>query len=246
MQPAQRSHVTWSHSNSMNEEFGQIQAATSETSVWSVFLFDLFVCWYEFLIIFGYFACFGMAITWTCHCKENKLLGNTRHKCVRLSNLILANMVTFLLLLWAFRRQIFLMIEQPVSSWMFKQKCMREVLSKFRLKKSLTHLGFFGHDLLKPTHIMSSLPSMSGIETKATSARKKQHKLRMQQKRRRDRKAGRKVKEYYVRLPGGKFQGGRDLADSAIYPLRWVTEVFRCWARRPEKHETAHWWILMV
>ena len=175
-----------------------------------------------------------------CHCKERNLLGDTRRQCVRLSNLILGNMVTFLLLLWRFRKKIFLMIEQPASSWMFKQECVKEVLSKFRMKRTLTHLGFFGHDLLKPTHIMSNVPSMNGIETKATSIRKKQHKMRIQRKNRRDRKAGRKVKQYYLRLPGGKFQGGRDLADSAIYPLRWVTEVFRCWARRPETAEHAH------
>ena len=72
--------------------------------------------------------------------EEDNLLGDERHFCVRLSNQILANTVTFLLLMAYFRPKLRLMLEQPLSSWCFKQKNVLEAISRWNLRRFLTAL----------------------------------------------------------------------------------------------------------
>lgn len=137
--------------------------------------------------------------------------------------------VTFLLLMRYFRPGAFVMIEQPSSSWLFKQVCFQEVIRRFHLKKHLTHLGLWGHDLLKATHLMTNIPSLKAIETKATADMKQKHRKRVARKRAAAKAAGKPVRCYYKQLPGGRFQGGPDLSSSAVYPL---AAVYKCWLDR--------------
>ena len=126
--------------------------------------------------------------------EEDNLLGDERHFCVRLSNQILANTVTFLLLMAYFRPKLWLMLEQPLSSWCFKQKNVLEAISRWNLRRFLTYLGCFGHDLMKGTHLMSNLGSLQEIE-------RWKHHQRVQRK---DEivaaaAAGRRIKSYVVK-----------------------------------------------
>lgn len=79
---------------------------------------------------------------------------------------------------------------------------------------------------------MSNLTSLQAVVTKATKAKKNKHSERVRRKQRRQKAAGKKVKCYYIRLPTGGFQGGPDLATSAIYPQRFITAVYKCWLGR--------------
>ena len=142
------------------------------------------------------------------------------------------NKVTFLLLMKYFRPRLFLMVEQPTSSWLFKQRCWKEITKRWGLTRYLCHQGFYGHDLLKPTHLVSNFSSLTAIETRATKKRKNQHKKEVKRRNRRLRALGLPVKCYYKKLAGGGFQGGPDLASSAIYPSAFLLAVYRCWLDR--------------
>ena len=137
--------------------------------------------------------------------------------------------VIFLLLMKYFRPRLCLMLEQPTSSWLFKQRCFKEVAKRWKLRKHLCHQGFFGHDLLKPTHLMANFSSLEAVQTTATKDRKRQHKREVKRRNKLLKAQGLRVKEYYIRLPNGKFQGGPDLASSAIYPKDFVLAIYRCW-----------------
>ncbi|CAK9015012.1 unnamed protein product, partial [Durusdinium trenchii] len=75
---------------------------------------------------------------------EFRLLGDTSRRCVRLSNLILSNFVVFLMLMKTFRPRLFVMVEQPASSWLFKQANFKEIIRTCNLRKTLTNMGLFG------------------------------------------------------------------------------------------------------
>lgn len=140
--------------------------------------------------------------------------------------------VTFLLLMAYYRPRILLMIEQPTSSWLFKQTCFLEVIKRFKLHRHLTHLGLWGHDLMKATHLMGNFSALKAIETKATADKKKKHRAEVKRRQAQRRAAGEPEKVYYKRLPGGGFQGGPDLASSAVYPMAFIQAVYNCWANR--------------
>ena len=89
-------------------------------------------------------------------CTEaDNLEGDIGLHCVRLSNLILANMVTFLLLMAYYRPKALVVMEQPKSSWLFRQVRCLEVIWRLNMEKYLTYMGSWGGLLLKGTHLMS-------------------------------------------------------------------------------------------
>ena len=134
----------------------------------------------------------------------------------------------FLSLLHRFRPSVKIMIEQPTSSWMPKQLSFRDVISWWGLEKQLVHQGFYGHDLLKPTHLWCNL-CLQAVVTTATKERKAKHNDRIKRKNQRLLAAGKTVKEYYKKGPDGSYSGGKDLQSSAVYPQRFVTKVFSVW-----------------
>ena len=139
--------------------------------------------------------------------------------------------VTFLLLMKFWRPRVWVMVEQPLSSWMFKKKPFLELVWRWGLKKHLTYLGPYGHDLLKGCHLMSNLKSLDEVEIRATKEVRQKHARRVAEKNQRLQSAGKHVKKYWVKLPGGRFQGAADLPSSAVYPDRFVKKVYRCWRK---------------
>lgn len=137
--------------------------------------------------------------------------------------------VCFLQLMWHFRRDIRLFIEQPSGSFMFKMPKMKNIISMWSLAKHTTHLGLFGHDLMKCTHILGNWRGLCSIERTATKQAKQKHALRIQTKQERLRAKGKQPKIYYVKLGGGKWQGGPSLAESAVYPAAFVRAVVKAW-----------------
>ena len=129
----------------------------------------------------------------------------------------------------SFRPTVKVMIEQPMSSWLFKQRNMLEVLSRLRLQCNLTYLGFFGHELLKGTHLQSNLPGLEKVQRRATAEKKEKHRQRILRMNQRKAAQGIRINSFYVKTTNGKFHGGPDLAKSAIYPQKFVTTVFQIW-----------------
>ena len=68
-----------------------------------------------------------------------------------------------------FRPTARILIEQPTSSWMYKQTRMLEAISRWKVKKYLTYMGSWGAPLMKGTHLMSNF-SCSAIVRKATKS----------------------------------------------------------------------------
>ena len=137
--------------------------------------------------------------------------------------------MTLLWLVKKYRSDIQILIEQPGSSFMFKIGPFRRVAAALGLKKVLTHQGLFGGPVLKATHLMSNMRSASSLERRATKNEKKKFKRRIARKEARLAKQGRSKPIYWKRLPGGKFQGGPNLAETALYPFKFCNSIVSAW-----------------
>lgn len=136
--------------------------------------------------------------------------------------------VTFLLLMAYFRPSLKVVIEQPKSSWMFKQSPVKEVLHRWNLHKHLTYLGFFGAPILKGTHLLSNI-CLQPLVRKATKEAKERHARQVAKTNSKKLAAGKRVPIFWVRGPNGKFHGGPDLSGTSLYPQRFVTALIKCW-----------------
>ena len=126
-----------------------------------------------------------------------------------------------------FRPTAKLFLEQPCSSWMFKMPEIQPVIAGWGLKKHLTYLGSWGHNMWKPTHIMSNVDFQ--IARKGTRALKLLFTKRIEKKKARMIAAGKPLPEYYIVGANGSFTGGKDLQSSAVYPQRFVTRCYSAW-----------------
>ena len=81
------------------------------------------------------------------------------------------------------------------------------------------------------TQLWSCMPSLVGCVRQCTKKAQQKHKDRMERKAERLRRRGETPPEYWKKLPGGKYQGGKDLAKSAEYPQRFATALFKRWQR---------------
>lgn len=107
----------------------------------------------------------------------------------------------------------------------------KKAVERWGLQKYNRFLGAFGHDMLKHTQLWSCMPSLVGCVRQCTKKAQQKHKDRMERKAERLRRRGETPPEYWKKLPGGKYQGGKDLAKSAEYPQRFATALFKCWQR---------------
>ena len=80
-----------------------------------------------------------------------------------MSNGIAENLVTLLTLIARWRPSIFIMVEQPKGSFMFKMPFFESMLEEFGFVLVLTYLGLYGLDILKGTHLQTTLPTLTGI-----------------------------------------------------------------------------------
>ena len=135
----------------------------------------------------------------------------------------------FLLLMHCFRRPIKIVMEQPVSSFLFKMPLMKEVVQTWAFLRVHTCLGLFGMDILKPTHLMTNLADVSYATRRGTKAAKAKFAKRIARKHARLRKAGKIIKTYYLKLPNGKFQGGPNLGETSTYPKPFAHALYKSW-----------------
>ena len=139
--------------------------------------------------------------------------------------------VTFLLLVGYFRPTLKFIVEQPLSSWLFKQRCFQEIIARYNLKKYLTYQGAFGAPLLKGTHLMSDMDTLTALVRKATRQLKEKHALMMCKKNARRQAKGLPIKVYYKQYANGTFHGTSFLTETSQYPGRFVTAIYKCWAQ---------------
>lgn len=123
------------------------------------------------------------------------------------------------------------MVEQPSSSWLPKQIHFLEVIARMKFTRVLVHLGVYGADILKPTHLYSNMATLSCAGTRATKEVKARFQRRIAKKHARDLAKGKRIKVFWKRSPDGKYQGCKDLASTAHYPTRFATKVFNCWMK---------------
>jgi len=148
---------------------------------------------------------------------------------VRMSQRIWLNTVAFLMLIFQIRPRLCLAIEQPSSSWGFKQPYVKSLIHLLGLKRILTYMGFFSHDLCKPTHILTNSRSFSGLARKLTKADRARIQARFE--RRQSRRAVKKVYHMKVLRRDGRmgWQGGRDLSSTASFTLPFCRAVLGHW-----------------
>ena len=127
------------------------------------------------------------------------------------------------------RKDLLVLLEQPVTSFMFKTPDLRQVISTWGMKRLNTFLGYYGHDLLKPTHLLCNTDAMDALKKVATKKARAKHAKRMSKKREREARKGKQPREYYKKLGQGRYQGGKDLASSAEYPQRFASAILKCW-----------------
>ena len=139
--------------------------------------------------------------------------------------------VTFLLLLAFFRPTAHIILEQPTSSWLYKQKVFLEIIQRYNLKKILTYQGCWGGWLLKGTHLMTTLPSLQSMARKATNEVREKHRRRVAKMNHKRISKGLSPKVFYRKLTNGTFHGTKQLAETAFYPSSFVIDIFRCWQR---------------
>ena len=65
--------------------------------------------------------------------------------------------VMFLMLVLQHTPTLRLMVEQPCSSWGFKQLFFVSLIATFKLYIVKTHMGFFNHDLCKCSHLLTNM-----------------------------------------------------------------------------------------
>ena len=132
---------------------------------------------------------------------------------VRLSNQIVRN--TAVLLKVLMQRSVYIMVEQPSNSYMFKLPCMLSIVGMLGITTVMTWMICYGHDMPKPTHLLTNLPSA--------------YKLRRQYSNKQRGSGKTYVKDYLRRLPGGRVCGGKRLSEAAAYPHKFCEAVFLAW-----------------
>lgn len=143
----------------------------------------------------------------------------------------LCSQVVFLLLMKKYRPHLYVMVEQPTSSWMFKQECFLQAAAEWSLERYLTNMGLHGGPILKPTHLLSNMELLATVQRRATKAAKAKFDARIRRQQQKKIAAGKKAKVYHVRCAGGGFQGGPHLQETAVYPHSFISSVYKAWQK---------------
>ncbi|CAJ1354572.1 unnamed protein product [Effrenium voratum] len=159
------------------------------------------------------------------------LPGNLEVYKVRLANRIWLNFACFLLVLHLAGRKPLALLEQPASSWAFKQTWMVMVSEVLQMKQITTWMAFYGHDMHKCSHLLSNWSRLEDLARTMYAADRIRFQVRFRERQRR-----RKTKKIYkvdsVSKSGKRsWQGGKDLASSAAYTPKFCQAMYACWAK---------------
>ncbi|CAK9023181.1 unnamed protein product, partial [Durusdinium trenchii] len=167
-----------------------------------------------------------------------RLYGNERHFSVRVANAIARNTAVLVRLLLKWRPTVYVVLENPLSTWLYKLPCFKELLKEASFFFVLTYMGLWGMDILKGTRLASNLPTLASLERRATKKVKAKFQARVARKKARAARAGKSEKCFYTtgQNENGQriFTHGPDLAATAEYPQRFCTALYTAWARALE------------
>lgn len=152
-------------------------------------------------------------------------LGDETNFKVRMANRLTRNMATCLRVLHSCRKNWYLIIEQPSTSRMFHLEWMLGLTVALCLINVTTWQGLFGGCLLKCTHLTSNLPSIDQLSRTLTKDKRQKFNQKMKEKRAKMKKKP----VYYKKDARGKVSGGKDLQQTATYPARMCTAIFKAW-----------------
>ena len=142
--------------------------------------------------------------------------GDTTIKSVRMANAIVLNFLAFVdAVITYITGPIYFIVEQPVSSWMFKMPECRRFLQRHGAQRIRTYMGAFGHALQKPSFLYGNLPHMNMLIKPVPS--KNKHNGEKQ--------------GFYKAVAQGKVEGTNKLAGAAEYTPQYCKEIFRAWQR---------------
>mmetsp|Transcript_41424 Transcript_41424/g.74293 ORF Transcript_41424/g.74293 Transcript_41424/m.74293 type:complete len:285 (-) Transcript_41424:202-1056(-) len=148
--------------------------------------------------------------------------GDQKLACVRVANRIVWNFVAVLDVLHDVRgSEVHVLIEQPTSSWMFKLPPFRDLIEKAAMHKVPTCMGAFGHDMMKPSHLLSTLPNLETLRRKRTKELCAEVKKRMADS----------GLCYYWKDENGGINGGKHLQSSADYTAKFCNAILNCWKK---------------
>lgn len=158
--------------------------------------------------------------------------GNTANFKVRLSNRIWRNFAAMLRVLIRAKRAVYLVIEQPSSSFAFKTPWMMGVKALGSLFIVLTWMGYFGHDLQKPTHLLCNMPTTTRLARTMTKSMRKKIKARLKK---RNKKRSEPL-HYHKKIsrPDGTqgWQGSKALPLSAAYTKKFCEALLEAWTKQ--------------
>lgn len=161
-----------------------------------------------------------------------RIWGDTSVWKVRLSNRIWINTALAIHILLSIRPDLFIVLEQPSSSWGFKSPPMQHIINVFNLFLVGTWMGMFSHDLQKSTHLQTNLREMQAMRRRMTQqdrARINRRFARRQQRRKRKRV----YHTHKIKADGKRaWQGGRDLPLSAAFTWPFCRKLLECWENR--------------
>ena len=145
--------------------------------------------------------------------------GDTTNYKVRLANRIRINyvcVVRVVSMAKKMRNMIFWHItEQPSTSWQFKERDFVKLREEQQLGPPVfTHMGAFGHDLAKPSHLLGNMPTLGHLKRG-----KPKHMKTLEDK-----------DEFYYES-NGWICGGAKLAGAAAYTEKFAAAVHMAWLR---------------
>lgn len=146
--------------------------------------------------------------------------GDQSHKKVRLANLVASNALSIMKIMAA--RRVFVMIEQPLNSLMYHYEPFATwVAGNPSLFFVVTYMQAFGHDMVKPTKLLTNMKS-ARLLTRQRPARRLEASSSCESG---DGQPGRK----YLRMCPSGPSGDRDLQSSASYTQDFAQAVFFAW-----------------
>ena len=143
--------------------------------------------------------------------------GDQSHKKVRLANLVASNALSIMKIMAA--RRVFVMIEQPLNSLMYHYEPFATwVAGNPSLFFVVTYMQAFGHDMVKPTKLLTNMKS-ARLLTRQRPARRLEASSSCESG---DGQPGRK----YLRMCPSGPSGDKDLQSSASYTQDFAQAVF--------------------
>ncbi len=142
--------------------------------------------------------------------------GDSTHRGVRMSNLLVSNLVV--LLRHAHARGVHWVVEQPMTSRMWSFSPMATLISTCRAARVSTYMGAFNHRQCKPSVLMGTLPTLESLGRTLSDVPAAVR-----------RASGQPAVLGYKRDAKGRVTGNKYLHQSAAYTVEFGQAILCAW-----------------